>query len=84
MLKTDLLACNNYDGGADAAAVTCPSLVIIAAKDKMTPAKAGNALAAALKGVQHHMIDGAGHFVHCEKSVKQTLFRPFFLEANQE
>ena len=86
VLRTDLLACNNYDGGADAAAaVSCPSLAILAAKDKMTPAKAGIAMAAALRGGQHHIIDGAGHFVHCEKSVEtNALLRPFFLEANQE
>ena len=86
VLKTDLLACNTYQGGSDAAAaITCPSLAILAARDKMTPVKGGVAMAAALNGSKHHIVADAGHFVHCEKSVEtNALLRPFFLEAIED
>lgn len=81
VLKTDLLACNEYTGGVEAAAaITCPALAILAAKDKMTPLKAGRAMADALDGCNAHVVADAGHFVHGEKSVEtNALLRPFFL-----
>ncbi|HJN61005.1 MAG TPA: alpha/beta hydrolase, partial [Alphaproteobacteria bacterium] len=44
LLFTDLNATNAYDGAAAAAAVACPTLVVIGEMDLMTPAKAGRAL----------------------------------------
>ncbi|WP_022954016.1 alpha/beta fold hydrolase [Leucothrix mucor] len=45
-LATDLKACANYSGGDEAAAaLDIPSCLILAGKDKMTPLKAGQALA---------------------------------------
>ncbi|MGC6484818.1 MAG: alpha/beta fold hydrolase [Candidatus Puniceispirillales bacterium] len=86
VLKIDLLACNAYDGGPDAAAaITCPSLAILAANDKMTPVKAGLGMAAAIAGSRHQVIADAGHFVQSEKSVEtNALLRPFFLETIQD
>lgn len=80
VLKTDLLACNIYQDGAEAAAgIACPSLCILAAKDRMTPVKAGLAMADALENSRQHVISDAGHFVHSEKSVEtNALLRPFF------
>jgi len=49
VLATDFRACMAYDGAEQAAAaVTCPATVVIGRGDKMTPAKGGRALAAAL------------------------------------
>ena len=49
VLHTDLLACRAYANGlADAAAVACPALAIIGARDLMTPLKGAQALLAAL------------------------------------
>lgn len=45
-LAEDLQACNDYTQGAERAQdITCPSLVILAAQDRMTPFKFGSELA---------------------------------------
>ncbi len=67
-LLADLTACANYrDGEVAAAAVSCPSLLILAEKDRMVPARQGHALAALIAGSTTHVVAGAGHFVHTEK-----------------
>ena len=67
-LSADLTACNNYKNGPDAAAsITCASLVMIAGKDKMTPAKAGRALAASLQNCEAHILADSGHFLPSER-----------------
>ena len=63
VLHTDLAATNAYDGGAAAAAVACPTLVVIGEKDLMTPAKAGRALAAAISGAVNVTFPGLGHIM---------------------
>ena len=63
VLHTDLVATNAYDGGAAAAAVACPTLVVIGEKDLMTPAKAGRALAAAISGAVNVTFPGLGHIM---------------------
>ncbi|MFP6778617.1 MAG: alpha/beta fold hydrolase, partial [Alphaproteobacteria bacterium] len=59
----DLAATNAYDGRAAAAAVTCPTLIVISEKDLMTPAKAGRALTAAIPNARHVMFSGLGHIM---------------------
>lgn len=79
-LYADLSACQSYDLGEEAAAlVTCPVLCILAEKDKMTPAKAGRAMANALNAVACVEVPGAGHMLPAEepKAVNQAL-RSFF------
>ena len=67
VLTTDLKACNNYtNGDAAAAAITCPSLCLLAAEDKMVPAKFGKMLAADLKDCTLEIIPRAGHFLPSE------------------
>ena len=63
VLHADLAATNAYDGRAAAAAVTCPTLVVIGEKDLMTPAKAGRALTAAISNARHVMFPGLGHIM---------------------
>ena len=66
-LHADLVACNSYDGGEDAAAaVTQPSLCLIAGRDRMTPAKFGHRMATAISGAQSRQFDRAGHFLPAE------------------
>jgi pimeloyl-ACP methyl ester carboxylesterase len=67
VLHADLAACAAYDSGPDdAAAVSCPTLVLVAAEDRMTPAKAGRALAAAVPGATLAALPGAGHMMMIE------------------
>jgi len=68
VLYADLAACNAYAKGLeDAAKVTCPSVVIMGAEDKMTPARAGAKLAAAISGAQQVVIPDSGHMMLAEK-----------------
>jgi pimeloyl-ACP methyl ester carboxylesterase len=66
-LHADLVACNAYvDGGDAAASVTQPALCLIAAHDKMTPAKFGKQMAASIKGAELQIFERAGHFLPSE------------------
>ena len=64
VLHTDLVATNDYEGGdAAAAAVACPVLVVIGARDLMTPAKRGLALAGSLADATTVTIPKVGHIM---------------------
>ncbi len=71
-LAADLQACADYKGGADVvASLSVPAHCILASADKMTPVKAGMALAESL-GVTPTIIKGYGHMLPLE-APKQTL-----------
>jgi tRNA uridine 5-carboxymethylaminomethyl modification enzyme len=58
----DFSACHQYAGGLEAAAkATCPSTLILAAQDQMTPTRATGELAATLKATVHTV--PGGHFL---------------------
>ncbi len=68
LLHRDLAACATYDQGLErAAAVSCPTLLILGAQDRMTPAKAGRKLADAIPSAQSTIIEGCGHMMMTEK-----------------
>ncbi len=70
VLSCDLAACNAYQavrGLEVAARVACPSLVLLGAQDRMTPAKAGRELAAAIPGATLTVIPESGHMMMLEK-----------------
>jgi pimeloyl-ACP methyl ester carboxylesterase len=68
VLHQDLMACNSFEGALSAAArVACPTLVIAGSEDRMTPAKAGAALAEALPGAELTILPGAGHMMMVEQ-----------------
>lgn len=65
-LLVDLTACNDYLDGPDAAAaLTCPSLCILATEDRMTPIRGGRKLAASLPDAQLVEVP-AGHMLPSE------------------
>ena len=71
VLYHDLKACDGYaDGLSHAAAVTQPSFLILGRGDRMTPPKAGQALAEAMTGItggpQVTILDGVGHMMMLE------------------
>ena len=67
VLLNDFAACNAYDGGlARASALHCPALVVIGARDAMTPPRAARALASAMPAVQVVEIAGCGHAIPTE------------------
>lgn len=71
-LAADLQACADYVSGNEIAkSLTVPRHCILAAADKMTPLKAGKALAVDMR-VTPFIIEGAGHMLPLE-APKQTL-----------
>ena len=76
VLANDFRACMAYDDATDAAgSVTCPSTVIIGLGDKMTPPKAGRALAAALASPRVVELADTGHTMMTEnpRAVKRAI-----------
>jgi pimeloyl-ACP methyl ester carboxylesterase len=64
----DLSACNDYPDALSAAAkISVPSIVIQGSRDRMTPAKGGQALAAAIPNCRLALIEGAGHMLMSER-----------------
>jgi pimeloyl-ACP methyl ester carboxylesterase len=68
VLATDLAACDTYKGGEAAAArIGCPALVVAGEADRMSPAKAGRALAALIPDGAVRVLAGAGHMLMAER-----------------
>ena len=68
VLHTDLAACNDWQGGlAAAAAVRCPSLVVLGARDLMAPPRGAKDLIGALAGVEIVNLPDCGHAMMAEQ-----------------
>lgn len=67
-LAGDLDNCNRYEGGLAAAGrVSCPSLLVLGRRDRMTPLRSVQALEAALPLVRRCEIADCGHAMMVEK-----------------
>ncbi len=68
VLHADLVACNAWTGGLEAAAaVRCPSLVVIGARDIMAPPRATKGLVEALAGARVVTLPDTGHAMMAEQ-----------------
>ena len=68
VIHADLAACNAYkDALARAAAVKCPTVLILGDGDLMTPMPKGKALAAAIAGSKTVVVSNCGHFMMVER-----------------
>lgn len=68
VLHTDFAACNNYQAGLECAQqVRCPTLLLLASRDLMTPARAAQEMAKAIPDARVVMIAGSGHNLMAEK-----------------
>lgn len=68
VLHADLAACNAYrDGEAAAGRVAVPTRVVIGGNDRMSPPKAGLALAGLIAGAAPVVVEGAGHILMAER-----------------
>jgi pimeloyl-ACP methyl ester carboxylesterase len=68
VLYTDLVACQSYGQGlADAAAVHCPALAILGARDLMAPVKGAQALLGALADKRTVTLARTGHAMMAEQ-----------------
>jgi len=68
VLYNDLAACNDYrDGDKAAAAVRCPTLLVLGDGDIMTPPRRTRDLAAAIPESRTVVIEDCGHMVMTER-----------------
>jgi pimeloyl-ACP methyl ester carboxylesterase len=68
VLHTDFAACNDYRTGLERAAqVRCPTLLLLAQRDSMTPARAAQDIAKTIPGAKVVTIRGSGHNLMAEK-----------------
>jgi pimeloyl-ACP methyl ester carboxylesterase len=68
VIHTDLAACNAYkDAPARAAAVKCPTVLVLGDGDLMTPSAKAKPLSAAIAGSKTVVIPDSGHFMMIER-----------------
>ena len=69
ILAVDLIACNNYQNGSNAAkAINCPTMFILGELDKMANLESGKKFANLVKNSTTHIIKGSGHMIMIEKA----------------
>ena len=69
ILAVDLIACNNYANGKEAAAsINCPSMFIFGALDKMVNIEVGKKFSNLVKNSSTHIFEGCGHMIMIEKA----------------
>jgi pimeloyl-ACP methyl ester carboxylesterase len=82
-LAADLKACDAYKNGKKAAAsITCPIQVLIAAKDRMAPAKATGELVEYLNDPEVHYFPDSGHMIPQEAPNRCRHLLKTFIFAN--
>jgi len=68
VMHVDFIACNAYAGGAEAAVkVNCPTLLLLAQRDAMTPVRSARDFAKSIKDARVVVIDGSGHNMMAER-----------------
>ncbi|MBS0519692.1 MAG: alpha/beta hydrolase [Proteobacteria bacterium] len=68
VIHADLAACNAYKDALErAAAVKCPTVLVLGDGDLMTPAAKARPLAAAIAGAKAVVISNCGHFMMVER-----------------
>jgi len=68
VLATDLAACNTYDGARAAAGrVTCPTLFLLGAADRMTPPAKAAPLVEAIQAARRAVLPDTGHMLMSER-----------------
>jgi len=69
ILAVDLIACNSYQNGSNAAkAINCPAMFIIGELDKMANLESGKKFSNLVKNSVTHIINGSGHMIMIEKA----------------
>ena len=82
ILAVDLIACNNYLNGFEAAKkINLPSLVILGELDKMVNLEAGKKFSNLLENSSTHVINGCGHMIMIEKAFEMREKILKFLES---
>ena len=68
ILAVDLVACNNYSNGSEAAkTIDCPTMLIFGEFDKMVNLESGKKFSSLVKNSITYIINGSGHMIMIEK-----------------
>ena len=82
ILAVDLIACNNYLNGSEAAKkINLPSLVILGELDKMVNLESGKKFSNLLENSTTHIINECGHMIVIEKAFEMREKILKFLES---
>ena len=82
ILAVDLIACNNYLNGFEAAKkINLPSLVILGELDKMVNLESGKKFSNLLENSTTHIINECGHMIMIEKAFEMREKILKFLES---
>ena len=69
ILAVDLIACNNYANGSNAAKeIDCPTMLVFGSDDKMCNLEFGKKFANLINNSITHVIDDCGHMIMIEKA----------------
>jgi pimeloyl-ACP methyl ester carboxylesterase len=69
ILAVDLIACNNYTNGSDAAkSINCPTLFVLGELDKMVNLEIGKKFSNLVKNSITHVVNQSGHMIMIEKA----------------
>ena len=69
ILAVDLVACNNYMNGSNAAKeIDCPAMFVLVQYDKMCNLELGKKFANLVNNSDTHVIDDCGHMIMIEKA----------------
>tara|TARA_A100001011_G_scaffold4232_1_gene4833 strand:+ start:908 stop:1684 length:777 start_codon:yes stop_codon:yes gene_type:complete len=69
ILAVDLIACNNYSNGSEAAqSISCPIMLVFGELDKMVNLEVGKKFANLVKNSITYIIPGCGHMIMIEKA----------------
>ena len=69
ILAIDLVACNNYANGSNAAKeINCPTMLVFGSDDKMCNLEFGKKFANLINNSITHVIDDCGHMIMIEKA----------------
>jgi pimeloyl-ACP methyl ester carboxylesterase len=69
ILAVDLIACNNYSNGSEAAkTIDCPTMFIFGELDRMVNLEAGKKFSSLVKDSTTYIINGSGHMIMIEKA----------------
>ena len=77
VLYRDFAACSAWQSEDLVSEVSCPTLVVSGALDKMTPARSGAALSQSIEGARYEVIPAVGHMIQAEAP---TALRGLLLE----
>jgi len=66
VLQRDFSVCATWRGASLASKVTCATLVVSGALDRLTPAKGGQQLAGQVPGARYEVLPGVGHMLPSE------------------